>query len=269
MTGATTVALLAAVVSAPLTPAAVRRIGRTNGEQIQECYDTWTASLADSPAQTTLLVDIRVRGSGRPEDIRPAKFGGTPFGDCVVSRIRRWKFPRHTGRTAAKASLTFDLIPAREVIAPYAPKRARTRLSPEAIKWVVAAQQGDVQTCFEGWLEGLDNSPGVVKMKLTLIILADGRTADVEPDVLKDTPLATCVTNRVLAWRFPSHDGPKPVTAVIPLRLVPRRAKAQAGKPDAATTSSLKASSPRRPRRLRPPGGLPPLGPEAPQEQPP
>ncbi len=279
MSSLVALSLLAATVTAPLTPASVRRVARAHGDQIQECYDTWTATLADKPVRTKLLVALKVRKSGRPEAITPEEFAGTPFGDCVVARVRRWRFPRHTSKGAAAAAhLSFELIPPLQMVMPRAPRQALPKLSPEAIRWVVASHQAEVQTCFEAWLEGLERSPGEVKMRVSLEILSDGRPSDVKPDVLKGTPLAACVTDRVRRWRFPSHEGPEPIAVVVPLRLVPRRAGAQRGT-DATSRPPSQEQTREKPQALqpqalqqpalRPPRGVPPLGPQPPAQPPP
>ena len=250
--------LLAATVGAPLTPAAARRVARAHADEIQECYDTWTASLVDKPQQTKLLVDLSVRKSGRPDGIKPAEFAGTPFGDCVVSRIRKWRFPRHNSTgTGAKAHLSFELVPPLQVVRPRPARQSIGRLSPEAIKWVVASHNADMQECFEAWLEGLERSPGEVRLRVSLEILIDGRPVDIEPDVLGDTPLGACVTARIQTWRFPSHEGPEPIKVVVPLRLVARRPETKPAD-SAAATSRPPSQAP--PQALRPPQGLPPLG---------
>ncbi len=250
------VALLSASVSAPLTPAAVRRVGRNHEDQVQECYDTWTSQLSDPPTERRLSLRLRVRPSGRPEAITAETFAGTPFASCVVSGVRRWRFPRHDGPGGTTTTLEFDVTPA---LSPRSPERAPNAqvesrgLSQEAILWVVAAHAGEVQTCFEEWLRALERSPGEQLMTLRLRVGLDGRVRRVEPDILAGTPMAACVVARVGAWRFPSHGGPEPAAMVLPFRLVPRR-------PEAAAQDAPSRQSPLPPRPLRPPRGVPPLG---------
>lgn len=255
MTTLVALSLLSVTVAAPLTPAATRRLARAKAGEIQECYDTWTATLTDKPKTSSLQVDLRVRKSGRPESIEPAEFAGTPFADCVVARIRRWRFPRHTSPGAtAPARLNFDLAPPLQVVRPQPVRQALGKLSPEAIRWVVASHNPDVQGCFERWLEGLERSPGEIKLRLSLEILADGRPVGIEQDVLAKTPLAQCVREQVATWRFPSHEGPEAIAVVVPLRLVPRRPEAEG---QAAATPVPPSEAP---PVLRPPRGVPPLG---------
>jgi len=250
------VALLGASVSAPLTPAAVRRVGRSHEDQVQECYDTWTSQLTDPPTERRLSIRLRVRPSGRPDSITAETFAGTAFASCVVSGMRRWRFPRHDGPGSAAATLEFDVTPALDRRSPeptpnnHAQKRG---LSQEAVRWVVAAHAGEVQTCFEQWLQALEKSPGELLMTLRLRVGLNGRVLRVEPDILQGTPMATCVVTRVRAWRFPNHPGPDPATMELPFRLVPRR-------PEPAAQGAPSPQSPLPQRPLRPPRGVPPLG---------
>ena len=90
------------------------------------------------------------------------------------------------------------------------------------VRRVLKAHKTEVQECYDGWLRGLDKSPGERTVKVSFEVLRTGRPQSVELSEWSDTPFGECVRAKVRRWRFPRHDGPDPAAVVLPFRLLPK-----------------------------------------------
>jgi hypothetical protein len=79
-----------------LTRRGVEKILRRNGGRLQGCADTHLPHHSGG-SDVSLELGFTIMGSGKVEkaNLKPAKLESTPFGKCMLARVRRIKFPRH------------------------------------------------------------------------------------------------------------------------------------------------------------------------------
>jgi predicted Zn finger-like uncharacterized protein len=79
-----------------LTRRGVEKILRRNGGRLQGCADTHLPRHGGG-ADVSLVLGFTIMSSGKVEkaNLKPVKLESTPFGKCMLARVRKIKFPRH------------------------------------------------------------------------------------------------------------------------------------------------------------------------------
>lgn len=87
-----------------LAPSDVLGVVRKNLKGIQSCGEQHDVS-------ATVRAEWRVLRSGRTTAVRisTARYADTPVGRCIVSEIKRWRFPRYSGDAAPPVKFPFKL----------------------------------------------------------------------------------------------------------------------------------------------------------------
>jgi TonB family protein len=84
-------------VDGSLDPSAIADIVRKRLRSIQDCYEKELKR--DSSLQGKIEIEFTIGSTGAVEDARVSsnKMGSDAVGDCIVSRVRRWRFPQPDG----------------------------------------------------------------------------------------------------------------------------------------------------------------------------
>ncbi len=76
---------------------AIAKVVRARLRSIQDCYEKELKR--DASLQGKIEIEFTIGSGGEVEDARVSsnKMGSTAVGDCIVSRVRRWRFPEPDG----------------------------------------------------------------------------------------------------------------------------------------------------------------------------
>lgn len=76
---------------------AIAKVVRARLRSIQDCYEHELKR--DSSLQGKIEIEFTIGGSGEVEDahVSANKMGSAAVGDCIVARVRRWRFPQPDG----------------------------------------------------------------------------------------------------------------------------------------------------------------------------
>jgi len=75
----------------------VLKVLRSNRGDVRRCLEKQAS--ADPSLEGTMTVELVIRRSGRPKGVRVRedKFKRSAVGTCMVSAVKRWRFPKFSG----------------------------------------------------------------------------------------------------------------------------------------------------------------------------
>ncbi|HJK92225.1 MAG TPA: AgmX/PglI C-terminal domain-containing protein [Polyangiaceae bacterium LLY-WYZ-15_(1-7)] len=218
-------------VRGPLPREAVRRVLRRHERELRHCYAT--ARREQPELAGRLLVEFEIGPQGRVGSARVTEngLGHAALAQCVVRRLRRWRFPHPDvgGTVRVRSPFVFATVrrrgappdaearpPREEDATP--PSRPRGQLAParptirgalsrEVIQRVVRQHANEARYCYERRLGEHPRLAG--RLVLRFVISPEGRvaSASVDEDTLGDAAVGACLAHAVRRWRFPRPSG--------------------------------------------------------------
>ncbi|MES2744827.1 MAG: AgmX/PglI C-terminal domain-containing protein [Bdellovibrionota bacterium] len=89
----------------------IQRVVRTNLNQVQHCYNQLQA--VNSKAKGKIKVNFTIAPTGLVSKVGIAEdtIGDAKFGECLIGKIMRWRFPAPRGGKEFSTTYPFTLTP--------------------------------------------------------------------------------------------------------------------------------------------------------------
>jgi len=99
------------LVSGGLTQEEILKVIRTNINQVKNCYERWLQRVPGAQGKMKIQFVVALDGSVLSTSVSSGTISDSQMSECVLGRIKKWKFPEPRGGKSVTVNYPFNFDP--------------------------------------------------------------------------------------------------------------------------------------------------------------